>query len=62
MVSKNAKRKSGPSCGFDTERGVNPVAQVCALFWVFHLGEQVLVSPDGDIQAVAFMLRTTTPC
>lgn len=52
------------TCEFDPERGVNTVAQCCALFrdaLGFHLGEQVLVGPEGDIQAVAFMFRTTTP-
>lgn len=48
----------------DPERGINQVAE-CSKFMMealgFHLSEQVMVGPDGNIQAAAFLFRTTTP-
>lgn len=52
------------TCPFDPENKVNTVADNCNLMrdaLGFYLGEQALVGANGDIQAVAFMFRTTTP-
>ncbi|MCW2309277.1 catechol 2,3-dioxygenase [Rhodobium gokarnense] len=51
-------------CELDPERGVNKVAENTKFMKEvldFHLGEQVLVGPDGDIQAATWMFRTSTP-
>ncbi|MAW82679.1 MAG: catechol 2,3-dioxygenase [Parvularcula sp.] len=51
-------------CPFDPEKGVNTVADNCRLLREalgFYLSEQALVGPNADIQAVAFLFRTSTP-
>jgi len=51
-------------CELNPETGVNKVAENCMFFQDvldFHLGEQIMVGPDADIQAAAFLFRTTTP-
>ncbi len=51
-------------CELDPEKGVNKVAENTAFMrdaLDFYLGEQVLVGPDGDIQAATWMFRTSTP-
>ena len=51
-------------CELDPEKGVNKVAENTKFMKEvldFHLGEQVLVGPDGDIQAATWMFRTSTP-
>ncbi|MBB4305351.1 catechol 2,3-dioxygenase [Rhodobium orientis] len=51
-------------CELNPEKGVNKVAENTKFMSEvldFHLGEQVLVGPDGDIQAATWMFRTSTP-
>ena len=51
-------------CELDPEKGVNKVAENTKFMKEvldFYLGEQVLVGPDGDIQAATWMFRTSTP-
>jgi catechol 2,3-dioxygenase len=51
-------------CELDPEKGVNKVAENAGFMsdvLDFYLAEQVLVGPDADIQAAAFMFRTSTP-
>ncbi len=51
-------------CTLDPPNGVNHVADNCKFMnevLEFHLGEQVMVGPDANIQAAAFMFRTSTP-
>ena len=51
-------------CVVDPPNGVNHVAENCKFMSEvldFHLGEQVMVGPEANIQVAAFMFRTTTP-
>ena len=51
-------------CELNPEKGINKVAENTKFMnevLGFHLGEQVLVGPDGDIQAATWMFRTSTP-
>lgn len=51
-------------CELNPEKGINKVAENTAFMREalgFHLAEQVLVGPDGDIQAATWMFRTSTP-
>lgn len=51
-------------CTLDPPNGVNHVADNCKFMTEvldFHLGEQAMVGPDANIQAAAFMFRTSTP-
>lgn len=51
-------------CELNPEAGINKVAETSKFLnetMDFHLGEQVLVGPDADIQAAAWMFRTSTP-
>ncbi len=51
-------------CPFDPETGVNKVAETATFFQEvldFYLTEQVMVGPEGNIQAIAFVTRTSTP-
>ena len=51
-------------CTLDPPNGINHVADNCKFLCEaldFYLGEQALVGPNGDIQAAAFLFRTTTP-
>jgi len=51
-------------CELNPETGVNHVADNCNFLkecLEFYLVEQVMVGPDGNIQAAAFMTRTNTP-
>jgi catechol 2,3-dioxygenase len=51
-------------CELDPEKGVNKVAENVQFLQDaldFYLGEQVMVGPDGDIIAAAWMFRTSTP-
>lgn len=51
-------------CELDPEKGVNKVAENSKFFMEvlgFYLAEQVMAGPDSDVQAAAFLFRTTTP-
>lgn len=51
-------------CELDPEKGVNKVAENTQFLMEnldFHLAEQVLVGPDGDIQAATWLFRSSTP-
>ena len=51
-------------CELDPEKGVNKVVENTNFMrdcLDFYLGEQVMVGPDGDIQAATWMFRTSTP-
>lgn len=51
-------------CELDPEKGVNKVAEVTHFMQQvldFKLTEQVMVGPDGDVQAATWLARTTTP-
>lgn len=51
-------------CELDAERGVNKVAENTAFMTQvldFHLGEQICLGPDGDLQIATWLFRTTTP-
>ena len=51
-------------CELNPEKGINTVAENVKFFKEalgFNLSEQVMVGPDGDIQAAAWMFRTSTP-
>ncbi|KJS45500.1 MAG: catechol 1,2-dioxygenase [Rhodospirillaceae bacterium BRH_c57] len=51
-------------CELDPEKGINKVAENTTFMREcldFYLSEQVLVGPDGDIQAATWMFRTSTP-
>jgi catechol 2,3-dioxygenase len=51
-------------CELDPEKGINKVADTTKFLQEtmdFHLGEQVLVGPNGDIPAATWLFRTTTP-
>lgn len=51
-------------CELNPEQGINHVADTSKFLneaLDFYLAEQVLVGPDGDIQAATWMFRTTTP-
>jgi catechol 2,3-dioxygenase len=48
----------------DPEKGINRVADSVKFLQKnldFHLGEQVMAGPDGDIQLAAWLFRTSTP-
>lgn len=51
-------------CEMDPAKGINTVAENTRFMMEvldFYLGEQVLVGPEGAIQAATFLFRTTTP-
>jgi len=51
-------------CELNPEKGINKVAENVKFFSEvlgFGLSEQVMVGPDGNIQAAAWMFRTSTP-
>lgn len=51
-------------CELDPEKGINKVAENTKFMREcldFYLSEQVMVGPDGDIQAATWMFRTSTP-
>ncbi|MDZ7809436.1 MAG: catechol 2,3-dioxygenase [Arhodomonas sp.] len=51
-------------CELDPEAGVNKVAEATDFMEKvldFKLTEQVMVGPDGDVQAATWLTRTTTP-
>jgi len=51
-------------CELDPEKGINKVADNVKFFKEvlgFNLSEQVMLGPDGDIMAAAWMFRTSTP-
>ena len=51
-------------CELDPEKGVNKVADVTRFMQEalgFRLTEQVMVGPDGDVQAATWLARTSTP-
>lgn len=51
-------------CELDPEKGVNKVAEATRFMEEaldFKLTEQVLVGPDGDIQAATWLTRSSTP-
>ncbi|MBE9548792.1 MAG: catechol 2,3-dioxygenase [Proteobacteria bacterium] len=51
-------------CELDPEKGINKVAENVKFLQDaldFYLGEQVMVGPDGDIIAAAWMFRSSTP-
>lgn len=51
-------------CELDPEKGVNKVAESTDFLRQaldFHLAEQVMVGPEGSIQAATWLFRTTTP-
>ncbi|PUA19438.1 catechol 2,3-dioxygenase [Glaciimonas sp. PCH181] len=51
-------------CEMDPAKGINTVAENTRFMMEvldFYLGEQVLVGPEGTIQAATFLFRTTTP-
>ena len=51
-------------CPFNPETGLNTVAETATFMQEvldFYLTEQVMVGPNSDIQAIAFVTRTSTP-
>jgi catechol 2,3-dioxygenase len=51
-------------CELDPEKGVNKVEETTRFLQEtmdFHLAEQVLVGPNGDMQAATWLFRTSTP-
>jgi catechol 2,3-dioxygenase len=51
-------------CEVDPSRGVNKVADSCKFVvetMDFHLGEQIVVGPNGSVQAAAFVFRSSKP-
>ncbi len=51
-------------CELDPEKGINKVEETSRFLretMDFHLAEQVMVGPGGDIQAAAWLFRTSTP-
>ncbi|MGB0671636.1 MAG: catechol 2,3-dioxygenase, partial [Rhodospirillales bacterium] len=51
-------------CELNPEKGINKVAENTKFVQEcldFHMSEQVLVGPEGNIQAATWMFRSTTP-
>lgn len=51
-------------CEMDPEKGINKVAESTKFMMDvldFYLSEQVMVGPDGSIQAATWLFRTSTP-
>jgi catechol 2,3-dioxygenase len=51
-------------CELNPDAGINTVAETTKFLQEtmgFYLGEQVLVGPEGDIQAATWLFRTSTP-